>query len=896
MIKKFHDSGVAEIVGSLMLIAIIGLGIAIAGVYLLNHSVPEKIPEFRASLSNTSTNLILQHDGGESIPRSNFKILVNGNPTNYISSNASSPDWSIDETLTFYSYDPATPLPDVKIVYNGSAGERVLADFSDNLPQTIGPTCLTPTVTASGSPLSGNVPLQVQFTGTSTGATPSSWSWNFGDGTTSNLQNPSHTYTNSRVYTVSVTASNECGSSSPSSLTVNVGVCPIPVTSFTVNMTNGCTPLTVQFSDNSTVTPTFWNWTFGDNSGTSTIQNPIHTYTAAGNYTVTLISGNACGSNTSTRTGLVQAYGNVPAPVSEAGGFWYLNEGAGTSASDSSGHLNTGAITSGNWVSCPAPGRGYLSFNGNSAYVSIPNSASLTPANQVSFEAWVYPVEQKTAKVIQKRDWDGHGIDQDTWQGWQGGVTLSDGTKHDVTWSPGGGNRQPALQTWYYVVLTYDGTALRIYVNGVERNSIPLTGTLRQFSAPVIIGSTTSQKYLNGSIANVAMYSRALSKCEIAARYAAFTPQACVPVTNFGATPTSGIPPLTVQFTDISTGTPASWNWNFGDGTTSNLQNPSHVYSAIGDYTVTLTTTNVFGSNTATKAGYIQVTKKAFVNYIIDENVFVYGNKLLLNGNTASGPGATIVITGPLTTSDLNGGAAVDVSTIYIGGDVNLDGGSAGLGSESKPGPIYVNGDLYLGKGARNIYGDVHVARNFYLKDAHINGNVYVNGDLTLDWTPTLSEKTRIYYTGKFNHPATMSKEITDKCIYQATVPGFTMPDQAIPPVKPTEWYDKIGYLSGGDLTSGIKIFTSSYSSTKYRNTAENVVIVASKGDITITGLGGSGVTGVLFAPYGKVTFEGGFFEGVVIARDGFFVTSGGTKVTFVNFAKYFSSPDEYPL
>jgi hypothetical protein len=63
-----------------------------------------------------------------------------------------------------------------------------------------------------------------------------------------------------------------------------------------------------------------------------------------------------------------------------------------------------------------------------------------------------------------------------------------------------------------------------------------------------------------------------------------------------------------------------------------------------------------------------------------------------------------------------------------------------------------------------------------------------------------------------------------------------------------------------------------------------------------LTGLGGSGVTGVLFAPNGKVTFNGGFFEGVVIARDGFFVTSGGTQVTFRNIAEYFSDPNDYPF
>jgi hypothetical protein len=94
-----------------------------------------------------------------------------------------------------------------------------------------------------------------------------------------------------------------------------------------------------------------------------------------------------------------------------------------------------------------------------------------------------------------------------------------------------------------------------------------------------------------------------------------------------------------------------------------------------------------------------------------------------------------------------------------------------------------------------------------------------------------------------------------------------------------------------------MKIFAGSYSSTSgNRPAANNVIIVASNGDITLSASGSSGATGVLFAPYGKVTFDGRFFEGVVIARDGFFDISGGTHVNFRNFANYFSSPDNYPL
>jgi PKD repeat protein len=80
------------------------------------------------------------------------------------------------------------------------------------------------------------------------------------------------------------------------------------------------------------------------------------------------------------------------------------------------------------------------------------------------------------------------------------------------------------------------------------------------------------------------------------------------PVAAFSGTPLSGAAPLTVAFTDASTGTPTSWAWQFGDGGTSTAQNPSHQYAAAGNYTVTLATTNPFGSDSEVKAGYVTVT------------------------------------------------------------------------------------------------------------------------------------------------------------------------------------------------------------------------------------------------------------------------------------------------
>ncbi|HEX4931344.1 MAG TPA: PKD domain-containing protein, partial [Gaiellaceae bacterium] len=80
------------------------------------------------------------------------------------------------------------------------------------------------------------------------------------------------------------------------------------------------------------------------------------------------------------------------------------------------------------------------------------------------------------------------------------------------------------------------------------------------------------------------------------------------PVAEFSADQAAGVAPLTVAFTDRSSGAPAGWAWNFGDGGASTAQNPTHVYAAAGTYDVSLVATNTNGSDTETKAGFITVT------------------------------------------------------------------------------------------------------------------------------------------------------------------------------------------------------------------------------------------------------------------------------------------------
>ena len=85
---------------------------------------------------------------------------------------------------------------------------------------------------------------------------------------------------------------------------------------------------------------------------------------------------------------------------------------------------------------------------------------------------------------------------------------------------------------------------------------------------------------------------------------------------DFSATPLSGYSPLTVKFSDQSTGNITSWQWNFGDGSMSTEQNPNHTYVEAGTYTVIITVTGTAGSETEAKANYINVRERKAMLWI----------------------------------------------------------------------------------------------------------------------------------------------------------------------------------------------------------------------------------------------------------------------------------------
>ena len=139
--------------------------------------------------------------------------------------------------------------------------------------------------------------LTVIFTDTSLYA-PTNWSWDFGDGNTSTMQNPTHAYSSPGNYTVCLIASNDCGADTLcKSIIVNC--------SLNAEFTHNSLCKTVNFYDETNGNVDTYLWDFGDGN-TSTMQNPTHTYAANGIYTVCLIISDICGADSTCATVSVQ--------------------------------------------------------------------------------------------------------------------------------------------------------------------------------------------------------------------------------------------------------------------------------------------------------------------------------------------------------------------------------------------------------------------------------------------------------------------------------------------------------------------------------------------------------------------------------------------------------------
>ena len=153
-----------------------------------------------------------------------------------------------------------------------------------------------PVANFTANTTSGCAPLAVKFTDQSSGS-PTEWNWEFSNGTLSNAQNPTVSFATPGTYSAKLVVRNANGIDQIEKIDY-ITVYPSPIADFDANIRLACVPATIRFTDLSSSpvgTIASWEWEFGD-GGTSSQQNPSHTYANTGFYTVTLkvISSNGC--------------------------------------------------------------------------------------------------------------------------------------------------------------------------------------------------------------------------------------------------------------------------------------------------------------------------------------------------------------------------------------------------------------------------------------------------------------------------------------------------------------------------------------------------------------------------------------------------------------------------
>ncbi len=428
----------------------------------------------------------------------------------------------------------------------------------------------------SSSVTEGYAPLAVQFTDLSQNATE--WNWDFGDGASSTEQNPSHTYSTAGTYTVTLEASNANGTDSESAeitvLEPPEVVLP-PVAGFTSSITTGPAPFSVQFTDLSQ-NATEWNWDFGDGASSSE-QNPAHTYSAPGTYTVTLTVKNTAGEDSEIKAGYIKVGLASSVTLTDL-----------TLDGENSAGVTTG---SGAFTTNPEDSFGQIGVRDeNGIFFNIPSSGG--PLGKISIPLQlgvnnfslvadgIYSGNEYYGAVLFLNGFsDSPQIAIYNSNGGAGAFSVQPaGT--DITGSAEGGSSSvKAPGSSFYV--TPDGTKIEV-VSFVVDSKRGLTDE--------ISGENFGANGVPDTVAKLSLI---------------VTPSVTVPLASFSASSLSGTAPLQVSFTDSSTGSPTSWNWDFGDGASSTEQNPTHTYSAPGTYTATLTASN--GNGTSSTSAVITV-------------------------------------------------------------------------------------------------------------------------------------------------------------------------------------------------------------------------------------------------------------------------------------------------
>ena len=341
-----------------------------------------------------------------------------------------------------------------------------------------------------------------------------------------------------------------------------------PAVSFTATNAVGFPALKTVFV-NTTKFANSYKWDFGDGSAISTLENPEHTYTVVGTYTVKLTATNEKGDSVLIKTDFVKVNAKPTFPAGEMlyggnmenGNFWSTNRcnpaDVSTFSWNYTGNAPTGA----------AGGNLRIQTTGTGFNTAIYQEVTLKAGYTYLFDGFFKDIK---------------GVSDYWCEGFIGTVIPTDG----VDYTPTQGTKIFGMDTW----------------NGLQSLTdvqISKKATVAPFK-PTVDGTY----YFVLKMGSNASLAREILIDEL-------TLKETLPVkADFYAETVSGTAPLTVQFYDLSTNATA-WAWDFGDGGTSTDQDPVHIYTTGGTFTVKLTASNSGSSDVLTSTNLISVQPNA---------------------------------------------------------------------------------------------------------------------------------------------------------------------------------------------------------------------------------------------------------------------------------------------
>jgi gliding motility-associated-like protein len=543
-----------------------------------------------------------------------------------------------------YKWFPKGETTQAINVYNANPGDSVWVELtsvsgcttsvSTKIYPTIAKANFTPnpTMVCVKSPVAFTDSSSSHYTGNNSSIPITNWNWNFGDGGTSTVQNPSHIYTAPGTYTVLLAIANQNGCTD--STTRIVRVLPGPHAKF--SMSDVCVNSTVPFTDQSTTpagsmqTITSWAWTFSDNGATSSTPNTTHIYNTPGTFTIHLavVTDKGCKDDTSR----VIKIWPLPRPnfISTEVCIGDTTQFTDKSVqSDPSDNLI-------NWVwnfgdstalsSAQNPGHVYINAGTYQVQLIVGTARGCVKDTTRSVVVHPLPDAKFTATPICK----GSPVqfhDQSTPAGTIVGWSWNFG---DIVNNTAAGQNPSHVydsSKVYYPVLTITSkygckSSTQMPIDIVPLPDVALDANKYSGCSPLCVnfidlsysksdpikswswtfgdGNGSSQQspshcYPNAGVYSVALTVTTANSCTANASWANMINVYPHPIANFDASSyeTSESTPL-INFYDKSSGA-NFWHWDFGDHTNANAQDTSHLFPSAGTYKVWLNVVNQWG-------------------------------------------------------------------------------------------------------------------------------------------------------------------------------------------------------------------------------------------------------------------------------------------------------------